>query len=315
MMSSSYIYLECFANGCRLLHLIDEKPVAAFIDLDNTPHYGDIFWGRILRLEPTYAWIDIGASKPALLKRKKQELYEGQSIAVRITRQAISNAYENKGSQVVRENMISTHKAPHLLQEAEPQWLEYLLSLPTAQGTMVYVKHADLFQKLRQTGLAGELSLVLQQIAPTPPIVQQVWDEITGAMHPLPQGGHLIVEETVALTVFDVNTTGIEDQHSSRQLANIKERFKFNQLAAQTIFNLIQLRHIGGTIMVDFLKFNESSLNHQLLIYLKKQALSVKDMRVLGFTPGGLLELRRPVYGPSLYASAQRLKVNNHDQS
>jgi len=65
---------------------------------------------------------------------------------------------------------------------------------------------------------------------------------------PLPSGGYLVIEETEALTVVDVNSG------SSRNTSSLHETIiQTNKEAAVEIARQLRLRDIGGVIVVDFI--------------------------------------------------------------
>ena len=76
-------------------------------------------------------------------------------------------------------------------------------------------------------------------------------DEIQRALHrkvELKSGGHLIIDQTEAMTTVDVNTGGFVGTK------NVEETiFKTNLEAAQAIARQLRLRNLGGIIIIDFI--------------------------------------------------------------
>lgn len=312
-MYENLIYIEHFASGCRLLHIHEGKPIGTAVDLDISHQFGDIYVGRVVGRGATCVWVDIGAGKPALLKCRRQKFHEGQAVTVRITREACQNAYENKGPQVVLEPGFSPHgcdqkSPPFLLKKAWPRWVQYLVALPPADQATIILTHEVLFQQAQRYLADRPFKLVLQQCQDVPFEVTQHWEDILSTAHPLPQGGYLLLEEAITLTAFDINTSAIDAYSTGRDLVNAQMRLRFNQQAAHMVLQLIALRHLGGTIVVDFLKLDDHRLQQHLVMTLKEGARQIKGLRILGFTPGGLVEMQRPVNGPTLKQKIRELK-------
>ena len=102
-------------------------------------------------------------------------------------------------------------------------------------------------------------------------------------------GGSLVIEETEALTVVDVNTgknTGKRDAEATI--------FENNCEAAREIMRQLRLRDIGGIVVVDFIDMKSPSRQEALLEVLRECAAqdSVRT-NVVGITPLGLVELTR----------------------
>lgn len=105
----------------------------------------------------------------------------------------------------------------------------------------------------------------------------------------LRSGGSLVIEETEAMTVVDVNTG---KYLGSRDLEDTL--FKLNCEAAEELVRQLRLRDIGGIVVVDFIDMREKANNDALLEHLK--ALTKTDrnrLSVVGMTGLGLVELTR----------------------
>ncbi|UOQ86150.1 ribonuclease E/G [Gracilibacillus salinarum] len=101
-------------------------------------------------------------------------------------------------------------------------------------------------------------------------------------------GISLIVEETEALTVIDINSS----RFSSRQNKQATI-FKINQRAARYCVEEIRKRNLSGIIVIDFLKMNRKQ---EVQIIKEMTAMLQSDpvrTEVYGFTKLGLLEMTR----------------------
>ena len=105
----------------------------------------------------------------------------------------------------------------------------------------------------------------------------------------LKSGGSLVIEETEAMTVIDVNTgkfTGKKDLEETL--------FRLNCEAAEEIVRQLRLRDIGGIVIVDFIDMKAPSNNERLLELLRELARTDRSrLSVVGMTGLGLVELTR----------------------
>ncbi len=106
---------------------------------------------------------------------------------------------------------------------------------------------------------------------------------------PLKSGGYVIIDQTEALTTIDVNTGGFVGGRSFDDTI-----FKTNLEAAHVIARQLQLRNLGGIIIVDFIDMENETHRESVLTEFKK-ALSFDRTRVTvsGFSSLGLVEMTR----------------------
>ena len=105
----------------------------------------------------------------------------------------------------------------------------------------------------------------------------------------LDSGGSIVIEETEALTVCDVNTgkyLGRKDAEDTRFRANLE--------AARELMRQIRLRDIGGIVVADFIDMKSEAQQKALLDALRAYARD-DDTRVnvAGITSLGLVEMTR----------------------
>jgi ribonuclease G len=95
-----------------------------------------------------------------------------------------------------------------------------------------------------------------------------VEDEIQKALESkvqLKSGGHLVIDQTEAMTTIDVNTGAFVGNR------NLEETiFKTNLEAAQAICRHLRLRNLGGIIIIDFIDMSEDEHKRQVLRALEK---------------------------------------------
>ena len=119
-----------------------------------------------------------------------------------------------------------------------------------------------------------------------------VEDEIQKALHrkvQLKSGGHIVIDQTEAMTTIDVNTGGFVGHRNFDETI-----FKTNLEAAQTIARQLRLRNLGGIIIIDFIDMGNDSHKRQVLRAMEK-ALARDHTRthISNVSPLGLVEMTR----------------------
>jgi len=105
----------------------------------------------------------------------------------------------------------------------------------------------------------------------------------------LKSGGHLIIDQTEAMTTIDVNTGAFVGNR------NLEETiFKTNLEAAQAIARQLRLRNLGGIVILDFIDMLEEEHKRQVMRALEK-ALEKDHARtqVCDVSTLGLVEMTR----------------------
>jgi ribonuclease G len=113
----------------------------------------------------------------------------------------------------------------------------------------------------------------------------------------LPHGGYLIIEHTEALHVIDVNSgnksAGETDQETTALKTNVE--------AAKEIARQLQLRDMGGIIVVDFIDMrkaeNKKLLNQKMKDFMKHDR---SKFTILPLSRFGLMQITRQRVRPEL---------------
>jgi len=102
-------------------------------------------------------------------------------------------------------------------------------------------------------------------------------------------GGHLIIEQTEAMTTIDVNTGGFVG------VRNLEDTvFRTNMEAAAAIPRQLRLRNLGGIIVVDFIDMTEEEHQRQVLRALEKTCEGDPGrIRISAISALGLVEMSR----------------------
>jgi ribonuclease G len=106
---------------------------------------------------------------------------------------------------------------------------------------------------------------------------------------PLKSGGHVVFDQTEAMTTIDVNT-GAYVGHR-----NLEETiFRTNLEAAVTIARQLRLRNLGGIIIVDFIDMTEEEHRRQVLqAFTARLAEDHAKTQIMNVSPLGLVEMTR----------------------
>lgn len=124
-------------------------------------------------------------------------------------------------------------------------------------------------------------------------------DEIRKALRPkvwLKSGGYLVIQQTEALTVIDVNTGKYVGQNSLEHTV-----LHTNCEAAEEIARQLRLRNFGGIIIIDFIDMISEEDKKQVLGVLEKACSKDKvKCQIMGLTQLGLVEMTRKKMGQTL---------------
>ncbi|TYR82272.1 Rne/Rng family ribonuclease [Priestia megaterium] len=181
-------------------------------------------------------------------------------------------------------------KAPSLLKKGE----EFILSLIKAAiqkgAQALIIDDFKWYQQLTKQYQEAQITYYQQKenIFSAYGIEQQI-DKLLKRVVWLKSGGYIVIDETEAMTVIDVNTGKFSGKGNIR-----KTILQTNKEAANEIAKQLKLRHIGGMVLIDFINMNEKEDREQVHSYMR--ALCQKDdvrTTVVGFTELGILQLTR----------------------
>jgi ribonuclease G len=119
-----------------------------------------------------------------------------------------------------------------------------------------------------------------------------VEEEIVKALDrkvPLKSGGHLVIDQTEAMTTIDVNT-GAYVGHR-----NLEETiFRTNLEAAVSIARQLRLRNLGGIIIIDFIDMRDEPHRRAVLAALERALAGDRaQTHIVSLSPLGLVEMTR----------------------
>ncbi len=105
----------------------------------------------------------------------------------------------------------------------------------------------------------------------------------------LKSGGHLVIDQTEAMTTIDVNTGGYVGHRNLEETS-----FRTNLEAAEAIGRQLRLRNLGGIIIIDFIDMHAESHRRQILAALERSLADDRaQTRIVSLSPLGLVEMTR----------------------
>ncbi len=195
-------------------------------------------------------------------------------------------------------------KAPALLYAEPPQVWGVLRDVAAYGIERITVDSPAMFREIQ--GHLGKIDpswkKKLRQHQGARPAFQEygLEKQITQAMQRqiwLKSGGRLVIEQTEALTVIDVNSGKFVGRRAAEETV-----FKVNLEAAAEVARQLRLRNIGGIIVVDFIDLESGQKRARVLEELKRSFADDRSRpEVSGFSDLGLVEISRKRTKPSLW--------------
>jgi len=110
-------------------------------------------------------------------------------------------------------------------------------------------------------------------------------------------GAYILIEQTEAMTVIDVNTGRYAPRQNQEQVS-----LRINLDAAREIVRQLRLRDIGGLIVVDFIDMEDEKSKKRLFDELRKEFKKDRaKVTVLPMTEFGLIQITRQRVRPSVF--------------
>ncbi len=167
---------------------------------------------------------------------------------------------------------LDSAQAPSLIYEDLPLVFRTLRDLSAARAEKIRIDSKETFAKVVEFAqqFTPELVARIQHYPGERPILDlySTEDEILRGLSrkvDLKSGGHLVIDQTEAMTTIDVNTGGFVGHR------NLEETiFKTNLEATQAIARQLRLRNLGGIIIIDFIDMQNEEHQRQVLRALEK---------------------------------------------
>lgn len=156
----------------------------------------------------------------------------------------------------------------------------------------VYERIREVFPSMENVELYQDSRIPLEKLYSVETRLQEAVDERVW----LKSGAYLIIQQTEALTVIDVNSGKMQKKNPKDDIY-----FEINKEAAKEIALQLKLRNLSGIIIIDFISQNTKEQDNELLAYLSSLVKrdSVKT-NVIDMTPLGLVEVTRKKINKSL---------------
>ncbi|EED33893.1 hypothetical protein NOR53_1804 [gamma proteobacterium NOR5-3] len=110
-----------------------------------------------------------------------------------------------------------------------------------------------------------------------------------GRVVPLKSGGHLVIDQTEAMTTIDVNTGSFVGRRNQQETL-----FKTNLEAATVLARQLRLRNLGGIVIVDFIDMRDAE--HRRGVHRALEKAMARDPvknKITGVSDLGLVEMTR----------------------
>ncbi|MCH7694698.1 MAG: Rne/Rng family ribonuclease [Proteobacteria bacterium] len=185
---------------------------------------------------------------------------------------------------------------PGVVYEDLPLVMRVMRDLVHAEIEKVKIDSKETYQRLIEfaKNFIPELLDRIEYYPGERPILDlySVEDEIQKSLNrkvQLKSGGHLIIDQTEAMTTIDVNTGGFVGHR------NLEETiYKTNLEAAQAIARQLRLRNLGGIIIIDFIDMQDPEHGRQVLRNLEKHlGQDNSKITMSELTSLGLVQLTR----------------------
>jgi len=194
------------------------------------------------------------------------------------------------------QEKIKTAKAPSVIYEDLPLNMRALRDMAHAGLERIRIDSRETFHRAKDfvQALVPEVSDSLEYYPGERPIfdlfnVEEEIQKALGRKVELKSGGHLIFDQTEAMTTVDVNTGAFVGHR------NLEETiFKTNLEAATAIGRQLRLRNLGGIIIIDFIDMEDADHQRQVLRTLERVLdRDHAKCKVTGVSELGLVEMTR----------------------
>ncbi|MBJ2174752.1 ribonuclease E/G [Aureibaculum algae] len=252
----------------------------------------------------------------------------------------LAKSIKPKGFGVILRTVAEGIKVAELdkdLQNSLQRWVNLCKHLPRAQAPAKVLSELnrassilrdifdDSFSSIvtDDAQLFEELKEYIERIAPTKvsmiklyksklPIFEKYGIEkqiktAFGRTVSMPKGAYLVIEHTEALHVIDVNS----GNRSNKANSQADTALEVNLIAASEIARQLQLRDMGGIIVVDFIDMHTASHRQKLFDHLKNEMKSNRTKhKILPPSKFGLVQITRQRVRPEMVIKTQEKNPN-----
>lgn len=271
--------------------------------------------GRYLVLMPDFDSVGISRRIEEEETRERLRLHiekikpQGMGVIIRTAAAHVDLALLNRDLEFLKQvwqNIVENRKscmAPALLYQEPNIILKTTRDLLSPEVSEIVVDDAQAYQQLSHfltdmlPGNAGRLNMYDKSA----PIFDEYGIEMDIAVALakkvwLPSGGYLVIDQTEALTSFDVNTGKFVGSVNARETI-----LKTNLEAVDEIVHQLRVRNIGGIIVIDFIDM-EHGEDRERVNFRLEEGLRADKARsnVLSINELGLVQMTRKRTADSL---------------
>lgn len=194
------------------------------------------------------------------------------------------------------QSKVKESKPPTLLYNDLSTTTSVIRDLFTPDVSKVFIDSKSLFREIRdyiqlvQPELVSKIEFYKSRmpVFETFKIEEQI-KTLMGRKVPLPNGGHIVIEHTEAMTVIDVNS-GRYAAKKEQELNSLKTDLE----ASREIVRQLRLRDIGGLIVIDFIDLEEEKNRKKIYDELKKEFKKDRaKIALLPMTDFGIVQITR----------------------
>ena len=197
----------------------------------------------------------------------------------------------------VEERIAESSGKPHKVHSDQGMTVSIVRDLFSSDYDRILVDSPRMYHRLRRyvKAVAPHLKQSVRLYKGRRPIfheagIQSSIDEAQSKNIDLPSGGNIVIEQTEAMHVVDVNTGA-----RRKKAKNAENNYLTTNLeAAEMIARQIRLRDLGGTIVVDFVNMREAKHRTRLFNILRAKLASDRaSTEVFPMTDLGLIQIAR----------------------
>jgi ribonuclease G len=186
--------------------------------------------------------------------------------------------------------------SPSLLYEDLPLQLRTVRDLARPGIGRILIDSQESFRELQEFCLKymPEVAGLVEHYDGERPIfdLHGIEDDVQRALArvvPLKSGGHLVIDQTEAMTTIDVNTGSFVGRRNPDETL-----FKTNLEAAAALARQLRLRNLGGIIIIDFIDMRDPEHRRQVHRALERaMARDPVRNKITGVSELGLIEMTR----------------------
>lgn len=215
------------------------------------------------------------------------------------------NRWEKSVKKIIRA------KAPSLIYEESNRALNILRDTFNPTFTKISVNDAEFYNEIKEyiSIIAPGREEIVQLYTEEKPIfdhygITRQIKSLFGRTVTYKSGAYLIIEQTEAMYVVDVNS-GNRSKKSTEQEATA---FDVNMSAAEELVRQLRLRDMGGIIVVDFIDMNDPKHRQALFEHMVKLMQSDRARHnILPLSKFGVMQITRQRVRPAMEVNTEEL--------